>query len=351
MSNSLDIILRFSSLGDVVLCSSFVEKLHRHNQSHAHGTPTRRIVFATLNNFRDLLGVFHVPPNDVWGMPNSSVQIFFKTLDYLSSQQSKNELRSICVYDLHRVPKSFFFRLATFYFCLRHRIRYTSHKTPKKSLRRWLSVFFKKDLMGKRHVYIEHQKLLFPKSEFCYPKLRKKDFQSPVTNILVAPDSQHWKKKWPVTHWEEFFRLALSALPEVEFTLVGGKDIFPQDFMDNLEEKFGHRFKNRLGQLPLSDLPLIASEHQLTLCGNSAWQHISEAVGVPVISLPGPIIKGFGFSPFLSNSRELEVELNCRPCTRHGGGVCYRTGEDFHACMKRITAEFLIKNVKEMLKL
>jgi len=346
-THSIDIVLRFSSLGDLVLCSGFLEKLH-------HQKKSQQIIFATLTGFKDILSTFQSPPHRVWGLPSSSLSVFFKAWDHLSSEHSQKAIQSIRIFDLHRVPKSFFFRAAAFIFALSHGIKYSSFKTPKKSFRRWITLTFKKDVLGNRHVYSDHQKILAPANEAYMPRLRipersEAPLSPSIKRILVAPDSQHWKKKWPVTHWEEFFRLAFISLPDAEFTLVGGSDVFPMDLVDQLTENFGPRFKNRLGRLPLTDLARVASEHDLTLCGNSAWQHISESVNVPVISLPGPIVKGFGFSPFLSKSRELEVQLNCRPCTRHGGGLCHQSDDNFHACMKRITPEFLIKNTKELL--
>jgi ADP-heptose:LPS heptosyltransferase len=342
MNESVDIVLRFSSLGDIVLCSGFMEKLRRYSKN--------RIIFGTQSGFRDILAAFNSPPNEVWALPSNSFGVFMKTWDYFSSEHSKKSLSEVRIFDLHAVPKSFFFCFAATLFCWSHGVKISIRKTKKKTVLRWLTVWLKKDFIGNRHVYAEHQKLLAPLNEVLLPKLRSRSrHEAVVQSILVAPDSQHWKKKWPVSHWEDFFKLALTAFPDADFTLVGNAGVFPQDFMDQLVDTFGHRFKNRLGSLPLSDLSLLASEHQLCLCGNSAWQHIAESVGVPVISLPGPIVKGFGFSPFLPASRELEVKLSCRPCTRHGGGVCYRSGEDFHACMRRITPQLLIKNTKEML--
>lgn len=345
--NSLDIVLRFSSLGDVVLCSGFLEKLHQQNTAN-------KIVFATQQPFIDILSTFEHPPHKSWGLPSSSLSTFLRAWELLRTEHSQTTLQKIRIFDLHRVPKSFAFRCAALIFSLIHGIKYSSYKTSKKSFLRWLSLFLKKDFVGKRHVCAEHQKILAPKDKFYLPKLRlpvhSEEYDGDVKKILIAPDSQHWKKKWPVTYWEEFFRLAHTSLPNVEYTLVGGSDIFPMDLLDHLKETLGPRFKNRLGRLPLSDLARVASQHDLTLCGNSAWQHISESVEVPVISLPGPIIKGFGFSPFLSKSRELEVQLKCRPCTRHGGGVCHLSGDDFHACMKRITPDLLLKNTQELLK-
>ncbi len=348
MKRSLDFIVRFSSLGDIVLCAGFTEKLALENSSQ----PGREIIFATQKSFQDIIGTFSKTPKATWGLASSSLSIFFQTLEHLQKEHEREKINAIRVFDLHGVPKSLAFRMATLLFSLKNRISYQSFKSPKKSLRRWLILLFKKDLLGKRFVYAEHQKLLKASTQVFYPQLAKRHIEiAPgTTPLLIAPDSQHWKKKWPVTYWEKFFQLAKTELPNAEFTLVGGPGIFPQDLLDSLQESFGDRFKNRIGLHPLSDLSRIASAHVLTLCGNSAWQHISESVGVPVISMPGPIVKGFGFAPFLPTSRELEVQLPCRPCTRHGGGACHLKGDDFHACMKHIRPELLIQNTKDALR-
>jgi ADP-heptose:LPS heptosyltransferase len=341
-------VLRFSSLGDVVLCSAFVSKIKELR-------PSEPCIFVTRTQNAPIVSTFMTKSDRVWSTSQGSLSLFFASLWKLRELQKEEKLEEICVYDLHGVPKSLFFRIATRIFCLFNGIKYSSKKSPKKSFLRFLSVFFKKDLLPTRHIYLEHQKLL--DKELVTPHLpalqsKKRTEELPLfqKKILIAPDSQHWKKKWPITQWEKFFELAKTELAPYQLTLVGGEHIFPQDLKDHLKESLGQQIDFRLGRLPLEDLSCLAALHHATVCSNSAWQHISEAVKVPVVSLAGPIVRGFGFSPFLKQSYELSVDLSCRPCTRHGGGKCLLKGEKFHACMKEIPPHVVIQKLKEILR-
>ena len=334
-------ILRFSSLGDIVLCSAFCEKLK-------NSFPHDKSLFITHKKTEDIIHSFRSRPSITWGLEGSSFSFLWKSFQRIKKEHEEEKFNQLVVYDLHGVQKSSFTKAALFFFCLLNKIKYTSLKSPKKSFRRWLSVKLKKDLLPFRLIYLEHQKLLNSTQNF-QPQLQVITKNSEIKKILLAPDSQHWKKKWSLQHWEAFIFKAAQTFPEYDFTLVGGQNVFPQDMLDNLTEQLGARLKNRLGNLPLSDLSRIASEHDACVCSNSAWQHISEAANCPVVSLAGPIVPGFGFSPWNPRSKELSVPLNCRPCTKHGDGNCPYEGPRFHACMKEITPDKVINALKEIL--
>ena len=339
--HKLHIALRFSSLGDIVLCSAFFQKLK-------HSYPQEKAILITHKKFEDIVHSFKERPTQTWGLDGKSISFFFETLKRIKLEYEQNEFQELIVYDLHGVQKSFFTKTALFFFCLFKKINYLSQKSPKKTLRRWLSVKLRKDLLPFRFIYLEHQKLLASPQNF-QPRLETIARNPEIKKILLAPDSQHWKKKWTLQHWEDFILKAGVEFPEDDFTLVGGRFVFPQDLLDNLSEKLGSRLKNRLGNLPLSDLSRIASEHRACICSNSAWQHIAEAADCPVVSLAGPIVPGFGFSPWNPRSQELSVPLKCRPCTKHGDGNCSLVGTRFHACMKEITPDKVLKSLKEIL--
>jgi len=324
------LVLRLSSLGDLVLCSAFARALREE-------APDARLFFwvdASLVPLVENFGAgFECLP---FARGPASLARAFAQGWRLRRRLGAEGLRLEHVYDLHGVGKSAALRAGlrlADVFSTRW-MRFRSHRTRKSSLLRSLSVLFRRDLLGARHVYREHLGLLGrddlrPSLVLAAPVARA------PRSILIAPDASKWKKKWPVEHWSEFLRRLLADPRAFTLTLVGPPKAFPTDLVDELAALGGERFRDRLGQTRLDELPAIAAAHALTLCGNSAWLHISEAVGTPVLALAGPIVPGFGFSPWRAESRELGVPLPCRPCTRHGGGPC--TYPERHACMKRVS--------------
>jgi heptosyltransferase-2 len=80
----------------------------------------------------------------------------------------------------------------------------------------------------------------------------------------------------------------------------------------------------------------------LTLTNDSGLLHLSEAVGTPVVALFGPTVRAFGYQPTLPQSRLLEVDLDCRPCSRNGKRPCWR-GD--HACLASLAPEQVLDAV------
>lgn len=221
-------------------------------------------------------------------------------------------------------------------------------RTPKRTVLRWLSILRGRDLIGRRFVFREHLESahragLIPFETLAEtPSLRTNAGATmpPLYTLLAAPDASRWKKRWPPALWERLLTKLLTENPRLRVTLVGGARSLPRDIREELVARFPERLVDLTGRTELGELGDIARAHRVVLCSNSAWLHIAEAVGTPVVCLPGPIVPGFGFSPWRDNSQELGVpNLECRPCSRHGGGLCRQIGDDFHACMTKITPE------------
>ncbi len=82
--------------------------------------------------------------------------------------------------------------------------------------------------------------------------------------------------------------------------------------------------------------------------------HLAEAMRTPSIALFGPTVKEFGYAPMLAQSRLIETDLalRCRPCSRTGKGTC--KNRDQQICMYSIStqkvwdaAQLLLPKVRE----
>jgi|GEM_PF-851520 len=356
----MNLVLRFSALGDIVLCSAFVRSLQG---------PT---LFVTQNMFKafveeffegDRLQVFGIQ-KPKWGLIGWFVagRRFASFLKVYGSPRI-DELK---IYDLHNVSKSVLFTWGMLWELQQTRIvaKLSLLRTPKERLRRWGLLLFKKDLGGTSDpVFKRHLRLLKEEVPRQVPSLKvsRNSSQhlpnnglgsSAALKLLIAPDAQHWKKIWPLPYWQTLLRELgkVQNLP-IEVTIVSQRPLIEAEFLESLRQTSSSRFRIRdlQSRTQLLELPIIAAEHDLLICGNSAWLHIAEAAGTPVLALAGPIVSEFGFSPFLKNSVELSSSIFCRPCTLHGDGICPWTGDKHHACMKELTPQLVLQRLWKQL--
>lgn len=79
--------------------------------------------------------------------------------------------------------------------------------------------------------------------------------------------------------------------------------------------------------VPLGALKALLASVQLAVSGDSGPMHLAAALGVPIVAVFGSSVRSFGFTPLGSASEVLEVNgLFCRPCGVHGRNRCWRGG-------------------------
>jgi heptosyltransferase II len=75
-------------------------------------------------------------------------------------------------------------------------------------------------------------------------------------------------------------------------------------------------------QGPLLTVTALLAQVDAAVCSDSGILHLAGAVGTPVVGLFGPTSPALGFSP-LGHGQALGVELACRPCHLHGPSRCW----------------------------
>ncbi len=76
------------------------------------------------------------------------------------------------------------------------------------------------------------------------------------------------------------------------------------------------------------------------ICNDSGAMHMAAAVDLPSVAVFGPTTLGLGYRPWQNHARAAQVELNCRPCGKHGAKKCPL---GTHACMKQVTPEMVLE--------
>jgi heptosyltransferase-2 len=159
--------------------------------------------------------------------------------------------------------------------------------------------------------------------------------------IVLAPSASFKFKRWPVN---SFVKLAQELLLKTNFDIVilaGPTD----DFCDAFNTISSPRLRNLQGKTSLADSMGVLKGAKLCIGNDSGMNHISEAYGVPCLTLFGPTDPHFGFIPHGTNSRYLSKELWCKPCSTTGKKNCFR---DKHYCMEDITVDEVLSNTLSM---
>ena len=283
------LIVRFSSLGDVVLTSVLFEPLLR------AGYKPYLLTFSPYEElFKD---------DDRVAVIRINKENFLKEIRKIPRDF---ELKI----DLHKNLKSLIVRLSL-------GGRWRSYK--KESLRRRLAVHFKafrkpyfvpeayaesvKDIIS-----IENPRPYVKVAEERVKKYRKelKDY------IVLAPGARYKKKRYP--YFRELAELFIKSGKKV--VIVGDK----RDY--ELSKDFPGI--NLCGRLSLIEVLAVIKGAKLFIGNDSGLLHCARAVKTPAVQIYGGTHPTLGFSLYPDEGLVFFKGLDCQPCDIHGRGECKR---------------------------
>jgi len=145
---------------------------------------------------------------------------------------------------------------------------------------------------------------------------------------------------WSTKIWPHFPDLATSLATRQPLLVLGGPG---EEAL--CEELAGPGVTLFCGPRPLTEVAAALSRCRGLVSGDSGLGHLAEALGLPVLTLFGPTVPAFGFPPRGPDSRVLERDLPCRPCSLHGSKPCrYGHGD----CLGGIRPEHVLGALGEM---
>jgi heptosyltransferase-2 len=138
--------------------------------------------------------------------------------------------------------------------------------------------------------------------------------------VCLAPTSVWFTKQLPAHKWVELIRL----MPEQTniFLLGAPGDATACDQI--LEAAANPRVRNLAGQLRFLESAALMEQAVMNYVNDSAPLHLASAVNAPVTAFFCSTIPAFGFTPLSDQSHIVEttVQLDCRPCGLHGFKAC-----------------------------
>jgi len=155
--------------------------------------------------------------------------------------------------------------------------------------------------------------------------------------ICIAPSSVWFTKQFPAEKWSAL----INALPaNYKIYLLGGPGDAPM--AENIIKNIQHTNTESLcGKLDFLQSAALMQGAVMNYVNDSAPLHFASAVNAPVTAVYCSTVPAFGFGPLSDNSKVIEISerLYCRPCGLHGHKAC---PEGHFRCALEITNEQLL---------
>ncbi len=160
--------------------------------------------------------------------------------------------------------------------------------------------------------------------------------------ISIAPGSVWQTKRWSESKYIQL----INKLINLKYTvlLIGGDA--DKMICSNIESTVNsHHLINLCGKLSILQSAAAIMRSKVVVTNDSAPMHIASAVKTHCVALFGPTVQEFGFTPIGNRYIIVEKNLECRPCTPHGGNYCPILTHD---CMELITVDEVMEAVKNI---
>jgi heptosyltransferase-2 len=158
--------------------------------------------------------------------------------------------------------------------------------------------------------------------------------------VALCPGSAHATKRWPLRHWRAL--AAELAGRGFGIAVVGGTG--DGAIAAEVVAATHGPAATAAGALDLQASGALLRRARVAVTGDSGPMHLATAVGTPVVALFGPTVEAFGFSPYRAAATVVERPLPCRPCSSKGGSRCPL---GHHQCLEEILPEHALNALLE----
>ena len=318
MSNKPKIlVIRLSAMGDIVLTTPVIRALNQQLKA--------KIDFLTKPQYVSLLeGNTYI--NRIFSL-NDKVDFLQKNkYDYVVDLQ--NNLRS---------------------WKIRNKIQTKSFVFNKKSLRRYLLIYFGIDLL-KNHVVDRYFATVASLNvvndnqglDFNVSSSIKPEFNTSQSYIAWCIGGTHNPKKLSAKQITQ----VVSKLKIPVVLLGGNNDLhIAEEIINNVECKSVYNF---CGKLSVQESSYLIKKSKMLLTNDTGMMHIASALKMPIISFWGCTKPSLGFTPYMTDPSSIKIisKRSAKPCSKHGRHCKYGK----NGCIKEIDPQLIYDSVLSLLK-
>jgi lipopolysaccharide heptosyltransferase II len=328
------LVVRLSSIGDIILTTPLLRSLKT-------TYPNTRITFVIKTQFQELLA----------SSPYIDELITFDKKDGLTGlRKIKQDLKKQhfdLFLDIHKNWRSRYLRCG---------LGAKVIKSYRKLIfKRTLLIWFKINLYGKikpvYERYFDSVKAFGLKydglgteiqvaentSEKVRSMLRESGFHFDKPLVIICPSATYFNKRWKPLGFIETARHLIKE--KSAFILIHG-GIEDRNLCSEIAAAIGAQAISTAGQLSLAESAALLQMSVLVIANDSGLLHLAQSQKRPVIGIYGPTTRELGYFPIDRNSKVIETDLPCRPCTHNGLNSCPKK---HFRCMNDIPTDEVIQ--------
>lgn len=314
------LVIRFSSIGDIVLTSPVVRILRKNY-------PEAEIHFITKANFVEQL-LNHPELFKIWSFEKSFKEVI----------QDLKRCQFDLVVDLHKNLRSYLLTL---------QLGQTTIRFSKLTFKKFLYTQFKINWLPTIHLVDRYLNALKKNGlevdeeglEYFLNEKSIKEAEKLLLNlegkfIAVALGAAHFTKSPPELLWKNI--LTKSPIPVV--LLGGNKEISLSLQLEKFLAESELKVINTVGKVDINITAALVAKSALVICPDTGIMHIAAAFHKPIVSIWGNTTRSFGMWPYYGRHEPPSfisevTELSCRPCSKIGYSACPK--KHFN-CMNKI---------------
>jgi len=318
------LVIRFSSLGDVVMSTAVIEALHR-------SFPETRVHFLTKREFAQVY-TSNERISEITGIQGherpSAIVHALGCREFDVVIDLHGTLRSRAVASLVKAPVKF---------------RINKHALGRRFMV-WSRNRFRRqfDMLGS---YLNTLSTLgitdrvLPHMTPAPEALKEADgISERERTIGFAPGAKHHTKCWNEV---SYARIA-DKIAKQGFLPVFIGDNNDIEIVERIRSMMGEKSVSYAGQIKLDVTIALISRFTALVTNDSGPMHIAGALGVHFAAIFGPTHPDLGFAPGYPSGTILHSGISCSPCSLHGEKKCRRSKR---FCMDDITEEMVLKVV------
>jgi len=319
------LIVRFSSIGDIVLTSPVIRCVKKQLGCELH--------YLTKSKFRTILE--HNPHVDkIWSIDKEITEILPKL------KKEKFDL----IIDLHKNLRTKRLKL---------NLGIKSISFDKINVEKWLRVHTRINFLPKKHLvdrYFESLQSIGVQNDghglTYHHGLTEYDVANLIPTeryVAIVLGATYYTKRIPLDKIETIIQNS-----SLKCVLLGGHDV------KSMAEKLAARYTqvaNQCGKISLNESAALVLNSKYTITGDTGLMHIAAAFKTPTMMFWGSTAHELGMYPYYGDNHEVlsvnmvNTNINCSPCSKIGKDVC---PQGHFKCMKDLNDEDIISGMKSL---